>query len=92
MSFDPTTWIDVSRAAGNARSNVFADILKACADHRSARMRGTDDGLHGRRVERVSQIKREAADHDSKVWKESDEPPMRETQKFSDHLGKISTA
>lgn len=94
MSFDPTSWIDESRAAGLARSNVFADILKACADHRSARLRGVDDGLYGRRVERVTRIKREAAEHDRTVWKEDDAPVpvVRETPKFSDYLAKISTA
>lgn len=68
MSFDPTTWIDDQRAAGMARGNVFKDIiLAACETHRQARSRGGVDGLYGRRVDRVKEIKSQAARHDATV-------------------------
>lgn len=36
MSLDPAGWIDQQRQAGDARGNVFADILAAAHAKRSA--------------------------------------------------------
>ena len=83
MSHDPTTWIDEQRAAGMARGNVFKDILAACELHRSARSRGSADGLYGRRVERVKEIKAQAARHDATVGSK-DVPTFSELQASQD--------
>ncbi|MBC7621236.1 MAG: hypothetical protein H7293_20005 [Candidatus Saccharibacteria bacterium] len=79
MSFDPTTWIDEQRDAGNARGNVFADILAACEVHRTARLQGSVDGLYGRRVERVKEMKASARDHDAAI-----DPVVRQVLTFSE--------
>lgn len=67
MRLDPTTWIDDQRAAGNARGNVFKDILAACETHRAARAHGSEDGLYGRRVDRVKEMKAQAAKFDAAI-------------------------
>ena len=66
--FDPTNWIDAQRAAGNARGNVFADILSAAAKRRSDNSNGLSSRIE-RRIERVRVIKIIASSHDNEVNK-----------------------
>ena len=64
--FDPTDWIDAQREAGNARGNVFSDILAACEQKRASNLRDYDGRLD-QRLERVRDIKSEAARFDALV-------------------------
>lgn len=63
QAFHPTTWIDRQRAAGAARTNVFADILAAAKSVRDGQTRKADYRAE-QRIASVHEMKRSAAGHD----------------------------
>lgn len=63
---NPSGWIDEQRAAGDARGNIFLDILSASREHRMGRQ-GLSQAWIDRRNARVEDVRREAAEADSKV-------------------------
>ncbi|MCA0214662.1 MAG: hypothetical protein LCH79_15980 [Proteobacteria bacterium] len=63
-AFDHTTWIDRQREAGDKRSNVFADILRACEAYRDGGGR-VSQALADRRVARVESMRSASAEHDA---------------------------
>lgn len=63
---DPTTWIDRQREAGEARVNIFDQILAAAKSIRAGQTKTADYAVE-RRVDRVHQIRRDAALFDRAV-------------------------
>jgi hypothetical protein len=75
--FHPSTWIDAQRQAGDARVNVFDQILAAAKSIRAGQTAKADYRAE-QRPKRVHAIRVSAAEHDAEI-----SPRSQEAQSFA---------